>query len=210
MGSYGSAGLDGTVSPANSVVGSNHLDFVAAAVTVLTNGNYVVSAPNWDGSASDVGAVTWADGNGATVGAVSVDNSLVGTVDATHNVGSGGVTALKNGSYVVSSPNWDNGPISNAGAVTWAAGTVATNVAVSTADSIVGSSPSDQIGFYGTTALSNGNYIVDSPYWNNGATLGAGAVTWADGNGVTADTVSTDNSLVGSTSGDLANSAVTA
>jgi len=205
----GSAGLNGPVSATNSIVGSANLDFTGAAVTALTNGNYVVSAPNWDGSATDVGAVTWAGGDGTTVGAVSTANSLVG-IAASDNVGSGKVTALSNGNYVVSSPNWDNGAIANAGAVTWAFGTAPTDVAVSAADSIVGSSDNDQVGFYGTTALSNGNYVVDSPYWNNGATPETGAVTWATGSTVTAAKVSTGNSLVGSTSGDLANSTVTA
>ena len=36
---------------------------------------------------------------------------------------SGGVTALSNGNYVVSSPNWTNGAAANAGAVTWGSGT---------------------------------------------------------------------------------------
>ena len=33
------------------------------------------------------------------------------------------------------------------------------------------------------TALTNGNYVVGSPYWDNGAVADAGAVTWelADG-----------------------------
>ncbi len=34
---------------------------------------------------------------------------------------------------------------------------------------------------YGVTALSNGNYVVRSPYWDNGAATDAGAVTWGSG-----------------------------
>src|SRR3954468_19622066 len=205
----GTSGLTGVVSAANSLVGSTKLDFVGAAVDALSNGNYVVSNPKWDGAATDVGAVTWSNADGGTVGAISTDNSLIG-VAATDNVGSGGVTALSNGNYVVSSPNWDNGPITNAGAVTWGSGDVATSVSVSSANSIVGSSAGDQVGFYGATALTNGNYVIDSPYWNSGASNPVGAVTWAGGTAVTSDTVSTSNSLVGSTSGDLGNSTVSA
>jgi len=205
----GTTGLSGVVGTANSLVGSTKLDFVNSAVTPLPNGNYVVSTPNWDGAAADVGAVTWASGESATTGAVSSANSLVGT-SAADAVGSGGVTALRDGSYVVSSPGWDNGTALDVGAVTWASGSGITNVAVSTADSIVGVTDSDMVGFGGVTALTNGNYVVSSPFWSNGATSAAGAVTWAAGNGVTTAAVTTNNSLVGSTSFDLDNSTVTA
>ena len=52
------------------------------------------------------------------------------------------------------------------------------------------------------TALSNGNYVVSSTLWDNGAVADAGAVTF--GNGVTGVTgvVNAANSLVGGTAGD--------
>ena len=56
------------------------------------------------------------------MGVVTVANSLVGST-ANDQVGSLGVTALNNGNYVVRSPNWDNGTVVNAGAVTWGSGT---------------------------------------------------------------------------------------
>ena len=37
------------------------------------------------------------------------------------------------------------------------------------------------VGYYGVTPLSNGNYVVKSPNWDNGATVDAGAVTWGSG-----------------------------
>jgi Repeat of unknown function (DUF5650) len=55
----------------------------------------------------------------------------------------------------------------------------------------------------GVTALSNGNYVVNSPQWNNGATAQAGAVTWANGASGLAGAVSTSNSLYGTTANDL-------
>src|SRR6185369_2504510 len=60
-----------------------------------------------------------------------------------------------------------------------------------------GTAASDQVG-YGVTALTNGHYVVSSSGWNGAR----GAATWISGGGVTADTVSASNSLVGSTAFD--------
>ena len=206
----GSAGLSGPVSSANSLVGSTSGDFSEHSVTALSNGDYVVSNPNWNkGAIVDTGAATWASGTTGLSGTIGVANSLIGT-SAADTIGSGGVTSLTNGNYVVSSPLWDNGPISNVGAATWASGSASTPVAVSAADSLVGATTDDMVGFGGATALANGNYVVSSPSWHDGASTDVGAVTWATGNSVTSGTVSVGNSLVGSTSLDLRNSGVTA
>ena len=71
--------------------------------------------------------------------------------------------------------------------------------AVSAANSLVGSTANDQVGFWGVTALSNGNYVVSSPDWDNGAIADAGAVTWGNGTSGVTGAVSAANSLVGST-----------
>ena len=206
----GTAGLAGQVSLANSLVGSTSGDFSGGSVIALTNGNYVVSNPFWNnGLIVDAGAATWASGTTGLSGTIGAANSLVGTA-AADSIGSGGVTALTNGNYVVSSPLWDNGPTANVGAVTWASGTAATHVVASAADSIVGVATDDMVGFSGATALTNGNYVVSSPFWDAGATADVGAVTWASGSGITSGTVSASNSLVGSTSLDLDRSDITA
>src|SRR5262249_14670155 len=98
------AGVGGVVSAATSLVGSSANDFVGGGVTALTNGNYVVGSPGWNGRR---GAATWGSGTAGVSGAVSAANSLVGS-SANDFVG-GGVTALTNGNYVVRSPAW-NGP----------------------------------------------------------------------------------------------------
>ena len=98
---WGSAatGVSGVVSQSNSLVGGSASDQVGGSiVTALSNGNYVVRSPNWD--ALSVGAVTWGNGSGGTVGLVSASNSLVGA-RASDLVGNTGVTALSNGNYVV-------------------------------------------------------------------------------------------------------------
>ena len=58
----------------------------------------------------------------------------------------------------------------------------------------------DNVG--GVTALSNGNYVINSPNWDNGATVNAGAVTFVSGGGATSGTITTGNSLFGSTAND--------
>ncbi len=162
-------------------------------MTALSNGNYVVPSPYWDnGSAADAGAATWGNGLTGVSGVVSATNSLVGSTAGDRvGDGSGGpsVWALSNGNYVVTSPNWDNGTAADAGAVTWGSGASGVSGPVSAANSLVGSTGLDRVGYYGVTALSNGNYVVRSPGWDNGAAADAGAVTWGNGTTGTAGVV---------------------
>ena len=194
----GTQGLAGAVSASNSLVGLTANDQVgSAALTVLTNHNYVIGSPTWNnGAASSAGAATWADGNAATSGVVSPANSLVGSTPG-DQVGYGGI-ALANGNYVVVSTYWNNGAATAAGAVTWGDGSVGSTGVVSAANSLVGSTSNDSIGSIGVFALPNGNYVVGSPQWNNGAVPSAGAVTWGNGATGSSGVVSPANSLVGS------------
>jgi hypothetical protein len=118
-------------------------------------------------------------------------------------VGNGGITALSNGNYVVSSSSWDNGTITNAGAVTWGSGTAGVSGAVSATNSLVGSTASDSVGNTGITALTNGNYVVRTANWGQGGTrTNLGAVTWGSGTTGVSGVVSAANSLVGSKAND--------
>src|SRR5262249_34545250 len=115
----GATGTTGTVSAANSLVGSTNGDEVGTGapiggpindVIALANGNYVVDSPNWN---LGEGAVTWGDGIIGTTGTVSAANSLIGsnggigTPDDKVGIGNSnvdpGVTVLANGNYVVDS-----------------------------------------------------------------------------------------------------------
>jgi hypothetical protein len=56
---------------------------------------------------------------------------------------------------------------------------------VSATNSLVGGKAGDRVGWAdnyfgsgGVTALSNGNYVVRSRFWDNGAVVDAGSVTW--------------------------------
>jgi hypothetical protein len=202
----GNTGISGTISAANSLVGASTGDQVGSSVTALSNGNYVVTSPNWNGKS---GAATWGDGSTGTDGMVSSSNSLVGPVGL-DQVGSGGVTALTNGNYVVDSPAWGNLQvhligggsfgvlIQTLGAATWGNGTIRTSGSVTNANSLTGSTKGDQVGSGGVAALRNGNYVVDSDNWSNNI----GAVTWGNGSTGTGGTVADSNSLVGQNPGD--------
>jgi len=212
----GTSGVAGTVSATNSLVGSLSTDQIGwmgygASIDILPNGNYLVRSPSWNNNA---GAVTFGDGKIGTVGLVSASNSLIGSTGGTSTtgdrVGNSPVTLLPGSNYVVTSSAWtDFGGVLHVGAVTWGNGTTGTVGAISSANSLVGSTANDQVGYYGVTVLGNGNYVVNSPYWSNGAATSAGAVTWVNGtNGNIAGSispggvVSTANSLVGTTSSD--------
>jgi hypothetical protein len=200
------------VSSANSLTGFSVGDNGSHPITILTNGNYVVSSPGWrpNTSIQSAGAATFCNTvtNSCAGQVVSAANSLIGSsfgdsVSAAYG-SSRGVTALTNGNYVVSSPNWRNPAIpqgSNVGAVTLCSGTTGCAGAVTTANSLIGSAPVDQIGERGATALANGNYVVNSPNWTAGSSQnGFGAATLCNGtaNNCAGQTVSAANSLTGS------------
>ena len=199
----GTSGLNGTVSAANSLVGSTATDNVGSFGMTLSNGNYLVFSPNWaSGANTKAGAVTWGNGNSGTTGPVSLANSLVGAT-ANDQVGYFGAVALGNGNYVVRSPQWSNGVTAAVGAATWGNGASGTVGAVSAANSLVGSTNNDRVGFY-VFALANGNYVASSQYWNNAGLGNAGAVTWGNGaSGTPTGTVDSTNSLVGTTANDF-------
>jgi hypothetical protein len=201
----GTRGITGVVSVATSLIGSTAYDLSPAHATPLVNGNYVIDSPYWDnGAAVDAGAITWADGTHGITGEINIDNSLIGI--KTHDV-SGYVTALTNGNYVVSNPTWDNGPVPDVGALTWGDGTKRITGFVSAANSLIGTTAGDKIGnccygFYTIKALNNGNYVLVSLLWDNGAAVDAGAVTWGDGTKGIAGEINAANSLIGSTTDD--------
>ena len=65
------------------------------------------------------------------------------------------------------------------------------------ANSLVGSTTNDRVGTSGITELTNGNYVVKSNLWDNGATANAGAATWGSGTAGVVGTISSANSVIG-------------
>src|SRR5712675_3482366 len=82
------------------------------AVAVLPNGNFVVTDPQAQNGAMNVGTVHLYRPDGTLI------NSFSGST-ANDQVGSGGITVLANGNFVVASPAWSNGSAAAVGAVTW-------------------------------------------------------------------------------------------
>src|SRR6516162_2834637 len=152
----GTSGVQGVVSEANSLVGSNPDDQVGYDVSSTSNGNYLVFSPHWN---DDRGAVTWISDPTGFRGTADADNSLVGSSPG-DRVGGGNPSnyftiLLNNGNYVVISPNWNG----NRGAVTWGDGSTGVRGVVSEANSLVGSDPGDLVGSNNPAVLSNGNYL---------------------------------------------------
>ncbi|MCA9006594.1 MAG: hypothetical protein KDA70_15080, partial [Planctomycetaceae bacterium] len=165
------------------------------SVVTLSTGNIVVTDPTF--------------GDGDYRGAVYLFSGATGELISTltgspyEQIGSGGVTALPNGNFLVSSPKWSNGGAGGEiGAVTFGNGITGVTGVVSASNSLVGSSSNDGIAGANIIVLSNGNYVVSNPYWDNGATANVGAVTFGDAtNGVTG-VISQANSLVGAHAND--------
>src|SRR5207249_2365034 len=143
-------------------------DYVGDHVTVLSNGNYVVSSPYWNGAR---GAATWGNGSTGITGPISEANSLVGSNPGDVLGGGSAIYPLSNGNYVVGSPHWN----SARGAATWGNGSTGTSGIVSQANSLVGRYTGDFVGggtvivqirpvtyaYVGTVVpLTNGNYVV--------------------------------------------------
>ncbi len=190
----GTTGTSGEVSEANSLIGTIAGDEVGNyGIVPLSNGNYVVSSPDWN---SDLGAATFGSGTTGISGPINSSNSLVGTLVG-DRVSSNDVVALANGNYVVCSANWQNGSNPKAGAVTFADGDIGAFGNVTATNSLVGTQTNDRVGNGGAVALPSGNYVVRSDGWKNGQEIGAGAATFGSGlHGIVGE-ITPENSLVG-------------
>jgi hypothetical protein len=177
----GDGPIPAIVSDGNSLTGSKPGDQVGLKAPVaLANGNFVFASPKWDNDlVVDAGAVTWHAGDEPTSGSIGIHDSLIGSTQG-DAAGSGDVIALDDGNYGVSSPEWDRGPIVNAGAVTLGDGKSGTLGIVGIGNSVVGSSPLDALGGGGITAVGNGGFVATSPLWNDGASIDIGVAIRVD------------------------------
>ncbi len=169
--SDGSTG--GTISSSNSLLGSTAGDMSGVSITQLGNGNILVKNSSWT---ANEGAVTWMNGasgllaNGSAGGPISIGNSVVGST-AGDIVGSSSIIEITDGTtfwnYIVHSPAWggSGNPANALGAVTWINGTSGlltnsnTGGAISSANSLVGSTAGDRIGYDGIVQLT-GTMVV--------------------------------------------------
>ena len=224
----GATGCTGPVTTSNSLIGVTIGDAIGA-VTQLTNGNYIVSSTLRDnGAITDAGSITWGNGNNGTFGTVTAANSLIGsTINDT--ITSAASAPLANGNFVTRSTNFDNGAITQAGAISYIPGNAPLNGALTTDNSVIGTVASGGSllvfslnPFYETFAVgrpgsntvtilnptysasANGNWSADST-WNYGAFTGMHDVYIPNGRTVNLDSVVMVNSLrvdcTGSTTG---------
>lgn len=186
--------------------GSNTNDLVGEnLIEILTNGNYVVSSPEWRNPVTmfnQAGAATWRSATGTVTEAVSTTNSIHGTAFG-DRVSVSGVDALTNGNAIVSSGTWNGGR----GAATLMNGTDGTDAGgvfgpVSVGNSITGS-PGHGVASQGVLPSKNGNGVIITVSWNGSR----GAATWINGSTGKDGTggfnvVSAANSIVGSAPND--------
>lgn len=198
----GVTGCTGNITQANALIGTTAGDQVGREIFFLADSDFVILSRNWDAKgAANAGAVTFCSGiTGCPLGAVSSANSLVGS-SASDQIGSGGITPLNNGNYVVASNLW-NGAATDSGAATFCLGDGSCVGEISAANSLVGSATSDQVGNVGAFSLANGHYVVGSTFWDTPDDLDAGAATWCSGVTGCTGPVSTANSLHGTSFGD--------
>jgi hypothetical protein len=131
-------------------------------VVALSNGNYVVSSPYWhNGGATNAGAVTWGNGTMGITGTVSSANSLVGSTGDDY-VGMN-VAALSNGYYVVRSPDWDDGAVADAGAVTMGWGTIGARGPITDANSVRGTTANGGYSMVFAYDYTNSQLVVGRP-----------------------------------------------
>ncbi len=173
-------------------------NFFGQNTQVLNNGNILILNANDDFAATNSGAVYLFDGlTGALISNLrgSATNDRVGSDTYLRN--------LAGGNLLLFSPLWNG----SAGALTPFNPTTGVSGAVSSANSLVGSTSGDQVGSGGTPQLSGGKLAILSPNWNSGT----GAITWADStNGITG-VISSSNSLVGAMPNDrVGNSSISA
>ena len=185
------------------IVGPAGSQQFGTATIALPNGNIVITDPLFDlpGPITDVGAVYLYNGKtGALISTITgstASDSIGGTTAAN-------IVVLANGNYLIRSANWDNGAVADAGAVTFCGcGTTGCSGVVSAANSLVGSTATDNVGSFGATILTNGNYVVRSQNWDNGAATNVGAITFCNGTTGCVGAVTPANSLVGSTAADV-------
>ena len=216
LGLFASAAPGAQKDIAPPVVAGTTNTYFGIFVTALSTGNFVVLDP-----LATVNGVSQA----GAVYLYKPDGTLISTLTGSHASdevgynagGSASVVEVGNGNFVVVSTNWSSDPVtaSQVGAVTWVNGTTGLNAAVSSGNSLVGSTTNDHVGIGdpsltpGIFVLSNGNYVVSSPYWNNGGTAGqAGAATWGSGASGITGTISESNSFVGLAANDAVGAAI--
>ncbi|MCC7410603.1 MAG: filamentous hemagglutinin N-terminal domain-containing protein [Gammaproteobacteria bacterium] len=193
-----SGGGFGQIGVGNSLTGTALTDGVGGFASIFSLGasNFMFRIPSFNGGA---GALTWFNSTTGIAGPVAIGNSLLGAApgDAIGG-GSTSLIFLTGSKYVLRSANFNGGR----GAVTWFDAALGIAGTVGAGNSLVGSTASDGVGSAGVAVLDATRYAIYSPFWDNGAVVDAGAITYGLlASGVTGP-VTVANSLVGDQASD--------
>lgn len=187
--------VDGTTGEqiGDTIAGDNAQDHMGGSpseerdtVIPLSNGNFVLISIDDDVSGvTDAGSVALYSGTtGAQIGATFAGD------DALDRFGKGGVIELTNGNLVIAS-YYDTTGVASGGSVILVDGTTGTQLG----STLEGDTADDRLGSGGVTALTNGNYVVASPYDDVAAVTNAGSVRLMNGTtGAEIEVISGDNS----------------
>ncbi|MEM8843569.1 MAG: hypothetical protein AAGB35_00825 [Pseudomonadota bacterium] len=177
-----------SMTPIASIYGDNADDSISSqGIIALANNNFVIISESDDvGGVTDTGSVILVDGStGAQINSVSGD-------DANDLIGSGGVSVLSNGNFVIASENDDVGGISNVGSVRLIDGSTGVEI-----NSIAGDAAGDSLGSDGVTVLGNNNFVIASSSDDVSGVGNGGSVRLVNG-----DTGAEINSIEGDAAGD--------
>ncbi len=170
---------------------------VGGQITISTPGTLRVDGQVDAGAPAGRAGTLWLDPKNITIGSAGVFPQYQ-LINPTPNAGDQfgwTIQPLSSGNVAVTDPG-DDSVGTDAGAVYLYQGR--TGALLST---LTGATASDRVGSNGAVVLANGNYVVRSPLWDNGAVVDAGAVTWGNGaSGQTLDgsaTITPQNSLIG-------------
>lgn len=185
----GTTGCVGTVATGNSAYGFSAGDGIGGSIVPLSGGKYALLATEYS-SAS--GIAVFCDVAGGCSGFVQDLKYFWG--NGSNNRVGDNLIELPSGAFLIVSPSWG----SRRGAVTFCAtADVCNGHSPSTQNSLVGSRAEDLVGLFGVTVLANGNFVVQSPVWQNSTTSDFGAATFCSGTSGCFGEVSTANSLHG-------------
>ncbi|MFM7674728.1 MAG: beta strand repeat-containing protein [Synechococcus sp.] len=221
--------FSGVIGSSNALLGSTAGDTADLGATNIF-GNNLAFFPNWHDPTSglSVGAMAWVSGStgalanqasGGTIESVALRGAMAGDFD-------GYSTLSLGGNALVFTPGWDNGPIIDAGAMTWvnmSNGQLTSNLDASPVTfetlgasvSLVGSASGDFSGFT-LENVGGGSAVLLTPMWDQGILEDAGAATWLQGatgqlagtQGPILGTIGPERSIVGSASGDFASASL--
>lgn len=194
-----SAGATGIVGTGNSLVGAFAGDRVGdccGPIDFVATDLWVVETPDFDGGKS---ALTFFDPSTPPLGEIDAANSLLGST-AGDDLGSGGISsvfAAGGTRVIVRSPDWDNGGMADAGAITTFLASTPKTGMLDNVNSLVGTQASDRVGEGFLQSLSNGNRLLVNANWRGNT----GAVTFWNPNTDLSGNFGSATSLVGSTAG---------